>query len=143
MSRRSRLAYVAAVLTLLLGLFALILPYWMILLLPFEFAQTRPWGVSELQATYGAMVVAMGGVTLWALPLRPKTSPYLKFAGLLWLAGAAGRVLSILIHGTVTPLNFAALGLELLIGVPLLLAGFETPRRREAAGSEVAKPPYV
>ncbi len=142
MSNRTRLGYLAAVLSILFGLAALLLPYWMILLIGFDFSEARPWGVSEMRATYGALFVAMGGVMLWALPIRPRGAPYLRFAGILWLAAAVGRVFSLVIDGALTPLNFALLGLELLVGVPTILASFETPRRNRAEIAVPEQPPY-
>ena len=130
MSKRSRLAYLAAVLTFGYGLLALFAPYWTVLTLGFELSERRPWGLSEMRSSYGALLVTLGALMLWALSRRPQRTPYLRLAGLLWCAKALGRALSILIDGALMPTNLLLLGLELFIGLPTLIASFETPRAR-------------
>jgi hypothetical protein len=141
MTTRSRLGYLAAIITLIFGLGFLVAPYWAILLLGFEFSTARPWGVSELRATYGAAVTALGGVMLWALPLRPRTAPYLRLAGTLWLAAASGRFLSLLLDGATLPLNIAALVLELFVGSAALIAAAETRSRSVPPAGLVRREP--
>lgn len=128
MTSRTQLGYLAAVLTLALGLVALIGPIWMAELLGFQAARLLPRGLSEIRATYGAMFTVMGAVMLWAIPMRPRGLPYLRFASFLWLGAGAGRFLSMIIDGVVTPMNFAGLALEILVGVGALLASLETAR---------------
>lgn len=129
MSNRSRLGYLAAALTLVFGLLSLLIPYWTVLAFGFDVSRARPWGLSEMRAVFGAMFVMMGGVMLWALPLRPRSAPYLRFAGLLWLAAAAGRLFSLVVDGALVPMNVVFLLLELLIGFGALSASLELPRR--------------
>ena len=97
----------------------------MVRVLGFELFEGR--GLSEMRAMYGALFIVMSGVLLWALPNRPSGAAYLRFAGFLWLGAAAGRLASMVIDGALLPFNFLALAIELFIGVPLLLAGFQTP----------------
>jgi Domain of unknown function (DUF4345) len=131
MTPRTQLGYLAAILTLALGLVGLIGPIWMAELLGFQAARLLPRGLSEIRATYGAMFIVMGAVMLWAIPMRPRGKPYLRFASFLWLGAAAGRLLSMIIDGVVTPMNFAGLALEVLVGVGALLASLENPTVRE------------
>ncbi len=131
MSTRTKLAYVAAALTLLLGLFALLNPLVMVRILGLEIVEPR--GLSEIRSSYGALFLVLGGVMLWAISNRPKTLAYLRFAGFLWLGIAAGRLASILIDGAYIPLNLLYLLLELLIAVATLLAGFEKAKSRPLA----------
>jgi hypothetical protein len=128
MTPRTQLGYLAAILTLTLGLVALIGPTWMAQVLGFPAVRLEPRGVSEIRATYGALFIVMGAVMLWAIPMRPTGKPYLRFAAFLWLGAGAGRLLSMIIDGVVTPMNFAGLGLEVLVGVGALLASLETPK---------------
>ena len=130
-SNRTRLAYMAAVITLVFGLLALILPEWLVLALGLELSIARPWGISEVRATYGALFLALGIAMLWAVAQRPKpfAYAYLRLAALLWLAAAGGRLFSMILDGALLPMNFLALGVELLVGVPTLVASFEAGRR--------------
>lgn len=138
MSVRTQLAYLAAGLTLALGLLGLLNPHLTASLVGLEVAQ--PHGLSEVRATYGALFVVLGGLMLWAVPTRPRNAPLLRFAGLVWLAVALGRLLSIVIDGTITPPNLVLLGIELLIGAAALIGSFQTPRRRAAVAPEEEVP---
>jgi Domain of unknown function (DUF4345) len=127
MTPRTQLGYLAAILTLALGLVGFLGPIWMAELLGFRAAQLEPRGLSEIRATYGGLFIVMGAVMLWAIPTRPRGTPYLRFASFLWLGASVGRLLSMIIDGVVTPMNFAGLGLEVVIGVCALLASLEHP----------------
>ena len=134
MSVRTQLAYLAAGLTLALGLLGLLNPLLTARLIGLEVVE--PHGLSEIRATYGALFVVLGGLMLWAVPTRPRNAPLLRFAGLVWLAVALGRLSSIVIDGPLTPPNFVLLGLELLIGGAAVVGSFQTPRRRAKATPE-------
>ena len=125
---RTRLAYLVTAVIILFGLASFFNPWFMVRVLGFELLEGR--GLSEMRATYGMMFLVMGGVLLWALTRRAGGAAYLRFAGFLWLGIAAGRLLSMVIDGALLPFNFLALAIELFIGVPLLLAGLQPPRKR-------------
>lgn len=133
MSLRTQLAYLAAGLTLALGLLSLLNPLLMVRILGLEVLEPR--GLSEIRATYGMLFLAMGGVMLWAIPTRPRSNPFLRFAALLWGATALGRATSVVIDGVITPLNLAALALELLVAFSALQATVRDPARRRGARS--------
>ena len=76
MSLRTQLAYLAAGLTLALGLLSLLNPLLMVRILGLEVLEPR--GLSEIRATYGMLFLAMGGVMLWAIPTRPRSNPFLR-----------------------------------------------------------------
>jgi Domain of unknown function (DUF4345) len=128
MSIRTQLAYLAAILTLGLGIASLVIPLNMVLLVGFDIIQPR--ALSEMRSTYGAMFAVMGAIMLYAIPTRPRTALYLRFAGFLWLGAAAGRLLSMIIDGVLTPVNVAGLALELLVGVGALLGSLENPKKK-------------
>jgi hypothetical protein len=128
MTPRTQLGYLAAILTLALGLVGFLGPIWMAELLGFRAAQLEPRGLSEIRATYGAMFTVMGAVMLWAVPTRPRGTPYLRFASFLWLGAGAGRFLSMIIDGVITPMNFGGLALQILIGICALVASLEDPK---------------
>jgi hypothetical protein len=128
MTPRTQLGYLAAILTLALGLVGFLGPIWMAELLGFRAAQLEPRGLSEIRATYGAMFMVMGAVMLWAVPTRPRSTPYLRFASFLWLGAGAGRFLSMIIDGVITPMNFAGLALQILIGICAIVASLEDPK---------------
>lgn len=138
MSVRTQLAYLAAALTIVVGLLALLNPLLAIRLVGLDVVEPR--GLSEVRATYGALFVLMGAVMLWAIPTRPRSSIWLRFAGLLWSAKALGRVLSVAIDGVITPFNLLALAIEILIGAATLVASFQTPRPRARQKSAAALP---
>ena len=125
MTVRTQLAYLAAGITLVLGLLSLLNPLLAVRLLGLEVLEPR--GLSEIRATYGALFTVMGGVMFWAVPTRPRNSSWLRFAGILWLGAAAGRILSIVIDGVVTPFNLLSLALELVVGVTAVVGSMERP----------------
>lgn len=140
MSLRTQLAYLASAVTLILGLLSLLNPLLAVRLLGLEVVEPR--GLSEIRATYGALFVVMAGVMFWAVPNRPKAASWLRFAGVLWLGAAAGRLLSIAIDAVVTPLNLVALAVELVVGVGALTGSFERipPKRGIPAEDEAPEP---
>jgi hypothetical protein len=124
-SYRTVAAYVASVVTLALGLMGLVNPHFSAWLLGLEIVLPR--GVGEVRASLGALYLAMGGVMLWAVASRPKGGPYLRFAGLLWLAIALGRLLSLLIDGGWGLISIGALLLELLLAAAAIVASYQAP----------------
>ena len=102
-SARTTLAYVAAAALVAFGLLALLNPLVAVRLVGLEVIEPR--GLSEVRASYGALLLAMGGVMLWAVPTRPRSAPWLRFAGLLWTASALGRIASVVLDGVWTPVN--------------------------------------
>ncbi len=136
MNARTQLAYLAAGLTLALGLLSFINPLVMVRLLGLEVVEPR--GLSEIRATYGALFLAMGAVMLWAVPTGRRGS-WLRLPGLLWLAAAVGRALSMAIDGVLTPLNVVILLLELLIGVSALVGSFAAAKPSSAVAISEAK----
>lgn len=139
MSMRTQLAYLAAGITLVLGLLSLFNPLLAVRVLGLDVIEPR--GLSEIRATYGALFVVMAGVMFWAVPTRPRSAHWLRFAGILWLGAGAGRVLSIVLDGVLTPLNFVSLGIEVLVGLGALLGSFErTPGRRGDGVAEDEEP---
>ena len=123
------LAYLATVVTLLLGVVSLVNPFFMARVLGLAFSEPR--GVSELRATYGALFTVMGAVMFWALLTRHRSAGWLRFAGLLWLGAAGGRLISIVVDGVPTLYNFLVLALELITGLGALAGSF--------AGRKVAR----
>jgi hypothetical protein len=141
MTPRTQLGYLAAILTLALGLISFLGPLWISEVVGFRAAQLEPRGLSEIRATYGAMFTVMGAMMLWAVPTRPGNASYLRFASFLWLGAGVGRLLSMIIDGVVTPMNFAGLGVEIVIGVCALLASLENPKVTRVEMSEETPDP--
>lgn len=129
-SARTNLAYAAAVVTLLLGLLALLNPSLVARLS--GLAVLEPRGLSTLRSSHGALYLVLGGAMLWAVPKRPRSAPWLRFAALLWLGVAAGRLASMLLDGVGSPLNLSLLLLELALGSATAWASFERPVPRTA-----------
>ena len=83
---------------------------------------------------YESPPVILGGMLLWAATPRSEggagVRPYLRSAALLVGSVAAGRLLSIVIDGVLSPLNLLFLAFELAVCVLSLLAS--APRRPAA-----------
>lgn len=139
MTLRTQLAYAAAALTLALGLLALLNPLLAGRLLGLEVAAPR--GLSELRSGYGALSLALGGLMLWALPLRPKTAPLLRTLALLVAAAALGRLASMAIDGVLGAVNLLLLVLQASVAGALLWASAERPptRREQRARRETSE----
>jgi Domain of unknown function (DUF4345) len=126
MSPRTQLAYLSSFITLGLGIAFLVYPLGLVLLTGLDISQPR--GLSEVRSTYGAMFGVMGAMMIYGTLRRPRTARYLRFASYLWLGAFAGRLLSMIIDGVWTPVNFGVLALQLVVGVGALLGGLETPK---------------
>lgn len=127
-SVRTTLAYFAAALTIAFGLLALLNPLVAVRLVGLEVIEPR--GLSEVRATYGAFILMMGGAMVWAVPTRPRSAPWLRFAGLAWGAAAAGRLASVVLDGVWTPLNLAILVGTAFVSAAFILASFGRPEGR-------------
>ncbi len=129
---RSQLAYVAAGVAILSGLLGLLNPLLAVSLYGLEVVEPR--GLSQARATFGGLYLALGGMLLWAATPRSEggagVRPYLRSAALLVGSVAAGRLLSIVIDGVLSPLNLLFLAFELAVCVLSLLAS--APRRPAA-----------
>lgn len=123
---RRQLAYVAAGVVIITGLLGLVNPLLAVRLYGLEVFDPR--GISQVRATFGGLYLALGGMLLWAATPRASAAassvgrPYLRAAALLVGCVAAGRVLSIVIDGVVSPLNLLFLAFELAVCVLSLLA---------------------
>ena len=131
-SARTTLAYAAAIALVAFGLLALLNPLVAVRLVGLEVVEPR--GLSEVRASYGAFLLALGGAMIWAIPTRPRSAPWLRFGGLLFLAATLGRGASVLLDGVWTPLNLLVTALEAVVAVAFLLASFQTPGARTAPG---------
>jgi len=137
-SARTTLAYVGAAGLVAVGLLALLNPLVTVRLIGLEVIDPR--GLSEVRAAYGAGLLAMGGAMLWAIPTRPRSISWLRFAGLLWSAAAAGRIVSVVLDGVWTPLNLVFVLGAVYLAVVFVLAGFQrTPKAAAEEGD--AGPP--
>jgi hypothetical protein len=137
-SVRTTLAYVGAAGLVAVGLLALLNPLVTVRLIGLEVIDPR--GLSEVRSAYGAGLLAMGGALLWAIPTRPRSTSWLRFAGLLWSAAAAGRIVSVVLDGVWTPLNLVFVLGAVYLAVVFVLVGFQRPPRA-AADEAVEGPP--
>ena len=128
MTTRTQLAYLAAVLTLVVGLLALLNPLLAARLLGLEVVLPR--GISEVRSGYGALSLALAGLMLWALPQRPKSAALLRTLALLVAAAAFGRLASMAIDGALGILNLVFLVLQAAVAGALLWASGERPPSR-------------
>jgi hypothetical protein len=139
MSLRSQLAYLAAGLTLVLGLLGLLNPILTLRLTGLEVIEPR--GLGQARALFGALFLTMGGFMLWALSARPRAGGVLRFAAFLWLASALGRLLSLLLDGPLSVGSLLLLAFDLAVGTGAFLGSTEpggATRRR--AGAEPGGP---
>ncbi|GEM_PF-1341547 len=131
-SVRTTLAYLAAAALVVFGLLALLNPLVAARLVGLEVVEPR--GLSEIRASYGAMILMLGGVMVWAVPMRPRSAPWMRLAGLLWTAATLGRAASVLLDGVWTPVNLLFLLASGVIAVAFVLASFQTPGRERRRG---------
>lgn len=139
-SVRTTLAYAAAIALVAFGLLALLNPLVAVRLVGLEVVEPR--GLSEIRSSYGALLLALGGAMLWAIPTRPRSAPWLRFGGLLFLAATIGRGASVLLDGVWTPLNLIVTLLAGVVAVAFLLASFQS-RPGRAAPTDDSAPPAV
>jgi hypothetical protein len=78
-------------------------------------AVSKP-GHSEFRATYGGLFLALG-----LAPLLMREPAAFAIAGLAWLGAAAGRIASIQLDRAFSMKNVAAVGLEAVVGLLLLV----------------------
>lgn len=135
-SVRTTLAYAAAIALVAFGLLALLNPLVAVRLVGLEVVEPR--GLSEIRSSYGALLLALGGAMLWAIPTRPRSAPWLRFGGLLFLAATLGRGASVLLDGVWTPLNLVVTVLAGVVAVAFLLASFQVRPRRDPGSQEAA-----
>ena len=146
MSRR-HLAYLAAALTLAVGLLGLLNPALTVRLLGLEVVEPR--GFSQARSTFGALYIALGAVIVWATGSRTAHPAFLRVPGFLISALAFGRLLSIIIDGVVTPINILFFVTEAASAVVVMLASFERgaagptapPSRPSPSAAETSVPP--
>lgn len=136
MSLRTQLAYLAAGLTLILGLLGLLNPILTLRLT--GLAVVEPRGLGQARALFGALFLTMGGFMLWALSVRPRPRSVLRFAGFLWLASALGRLLSLLLDGPLALGSVLLLAFDLAVGGGALLGSTE-PGKPEPDHSRAAE----
>lgn len=141
MSLRSQLAYLASGLTLVLGLLGLLNPNLTLGLTGLQVVDPR--GLSQARALFGALFLTMGGSMLWATAARPRARGVLRFAGVLWLASAAGRLLSLLLDGSFSWASILLLLFDLAVAGGALLGSSEagSPRLRNAQSQEEPSDP--
>lgn len=132
MSLRIQLAYLAAGLTLILGLLGLLNPILTLRLTGLEVVEPR--GLAQGRALFGALFLTMGGFMLWAISTRPRANAILRFAGFLWLASALGRLLSLLLDATLSMGSVLLLAFDLIVGGGALLGSTE-PGKTKPGGS--------
>jgi hypothetical protein len=129
---RTRLAFLSAAIIFGFALLAFLNPLVGIRVIGLDVVDAR--GVSEVRATYGLMFLTMAITLFWAIPRRLRHGSYVRFIGILWGAACIGRIISIFVDMIITPLNLVKLGVQLLIAIPLLLAGYERPPRQDPDG---------
>jgi len=136
-SVRTTLAYLAAAALVAFGLLALLNPLVAARLVGLEVVEPR--GLSEIRASYGATMLMLGGVMVWAVPMRPRSAPWMRLAGLLWTAATLGRTASVILDGVWTPVNLLFLLVSGVIAVAFVLASFQTPgrERRRSQGRDL------
>lgn len=128
-SVRTTLAYVAAAMTVAFGLLALLNPLVAVRLVGLEVVEPR--GLSEVRATFGALILMMGGAMVWAVPTRPRSLPWMRFTALAWGAATLGRAASVVLDGVWTPLNLVILLATGFVSVALFLASLQAPNGGE------------
>ena len=135
MSKRTQLAYLAALFTLAVGVLSLINPLLVVRLVGLEVVEPR--GLSTMRAVFGLLYVGVAVAMVWGIVTRPRGKPWLLASSAFWLTVAAGRLLSmVLVDFAITPLNAMLFGIELVPGLFALFAGLESKDRIEEEDEE-------
>jgi hypothetical protein len=110
------MAFTSAVVTVLFGLFCLLLPRTTLSILRLQTRQESPEAVSESRATMAGFYLGLGASAL----LLAQPLVYLAL-GAGWAFTAFGRLVSMIFDRGFTSFNLASLVLELMLaGLPLL-----------------------
>jgi hypothetical protein len=142
MSLRSQLAYLAAGLTLVLGLLGLLNPMLTLRLTGLEVIEPR--GLGQTRALFGALFLTMGGFMLWSLSTRPRARSILRFTAYLWLASALGRLLSLILDAQFSVGSLLLLAFDLAVGTGSFLGSTEAgggSGRRKSGSDQPASTP--
>jgi hypothetical protein len=94
--------------------------------------------LSEVRAVYGGLFAVIGIYTLLAAPSPGNHRPTLLFISLMWLGLCGGRLLGIWIDGYPGAKGVVSAGLELAMGVGLLIASRAAPLSRSATQTQRA-----
>lgn len=151
MSLKTQLAYLAAAITLILGVVGLLRPTAMSAITGLYATPAAPHGMAALRATFGGLFMTLGVISALGVLRRPASASWLRLVSLLWFGSAAGRIASITLDRSLAAGNVILLLLELGLGGALLIAGFEDVSAREKArrhealgeGSEGTLHPYL
>lgn len=104
-----------------LGGYAMINPAWASKLVRLVPADGKVEGRSEFRATYGGLFLAPHAFVAWALTTaQPGAGLAAAVLGAAWLGSGAGRLLSIGLDKTATPVNWFNVVFEALLGALLL-----------------------
>jgi predicted membrane channel-forming protein YqfA (hemolysin III family) len=107
------LGFTVAAITLLIGLAGLLFPRTMLRLV--KLVPVVPEAVAEGRAGFGGMLLALGACAiLFAQPFVTLVM------GAMWLAAAAGRLISIVFDSAASRFNAAALAFETAMGLAAL-----------------------
>lgn len=117
------IGWVAAVVTLLGGVGALLMPEQLLPLIGFRVADPVAWSLGEVRATYGGLFVVLGGYAVAAMLDPAANRGRLVMLGLAWWGIAAGRTLGIVWDGGPGMFGWAYLAFELLLGASFVFAG--------------------
>ena len=112
--------FLAAAVTVLVGLFALFAPKTFLRLLKLQPAPLRPEAVAEARSTVGGFYIGTGLMTLL---LFDQPVVQLQLGG-AWALAAFGRLVSILSDKGGTPFNVAVLLVQLALAAMPLAAAF-------------------
>lgn len=105
---------IAAVLTLLFGLYAIVQPQKIVRLVSLTPYKNR--GITEIRATYGGLVVGAALATLWL-----QTPDAFLFLAFIWWGAAITRFISFYVDKSYSPLHLRILLIEVVVGTMLLL----------------------
>ena len=143
-SVRTTLATVAAAVVIAFGLLALVNPWLAVRWVGLEIVEPR--GLSEVRATLGGLFIALGGAMLWAIPTRPRSRGWIRLTAIVFSVVASVRVVSLIVDGAPSLLNFLFAAGTVFVAVAFGLAGFQDvsapPRRALRAGPGAEPDPH-
>ncbi|HVM95026.1 MAG TPA: DUF4345 domain-containing protein [Candidatus Acidoferrales bacterium] len=136
------LTAVVGIVTLGLGIAALLYPDWVMGLLGFGTGKSASAAavLGEVRATYGGVFIVIGIFTLLAVLDPSANRSRLTFIGCIWLGSCGGRLFGTSIDGTPGLFGWLSAAVEFLLGAMLLAAAW-LPKRDASSPSAAYVPP--
>lgn len=133
MTKRTLAGYMAAAVTIGLGIGGLLFPIAIGHFYGLDINPEHPRGWPSLRALFGGSQLAIGAMIGYGMLRRADHQQLVRFGGYIWAASALGRIVTTVFVQLVAPLNLVLVFLDVLVAAGALAAGYEelTPRAKK------------